>query len=164
MGNVSHPRTDVVARVVAALRVEGLPVAVGGSAVLASLGLVDRVRDWDVTTEGDDLAVCRALDAAGSPWEFVPGAERPYATAGRYLVQAGDHQVDVLVGFAAWDGDQVVTFPVRATGSWLDLPIADPAVWALAYRLIGRAERAELLRAWLAGSRAGEPGVESRRD
>jgi hypothetical protein len=50
------PRTppfQVVSQVLAALRRHGAEAAIGGSGLLAALGLVDQVRDWDVTTEID---------------------------------------------------------------------------------------------------------------
>lgn len=146
---IAHPPTDVVARIVRELEARGLPVAVGGSALLASLGLVDRVRDWDVTCEGDPAEVSAALDALALTWSALPTAGRPFATRARFAVDAGDHEIDVLVGFAAWDGHEVIAFPVRTSGAWLGLPIADPEVWARAYRLIDRTERADILDAWL---------------
>ncbi|WP_261166824.1 hypothetical protein [Microbacterium sp. Marseille-Q6965] len=148
---ITHPPTDTAVRIVAALRERGLPVAVGGSALLASLGLVDRVRDWDITCEGEPAVVTAALDRLGLAWTAPASAGRPFATRARLVVDAGDHEIDVLVGFAAWDGDRLVPFPVGVTGEWRGLPIADPAVWAIAYRLIGRPERAALLERWLAG-------------
>lgn len=148
---IAHPSIGVVTRIVAELRSCDLPVAVGGSALLASLGLVTRVRDWDVTCEGDPVDVAAALDRLGLAWSAPASAGRPFATRARLVVDAGDHEIDVLVGLAAWDGEEVVPFPVRATGTWLGLPVADPEVWARAYRLIGRTERAELLDAWLRG-------------
>ncbi|WP_162893099.1 hypothetical protein [Microbacterium halotolerans] len=142
---IAHPPTETVAAIVAALAEHGFPVAVGGSAVLASLGLVDRVRDWDVTCEGDPDEIAQALDVLGLTWTAPPSAGRPFATDARYVVDAGDHEIDVLVGFAAWDGDRIERFPVRTSTTWLGLPIADPDVWTNAYRLIGRPERAAVL-------------------
>jgi len=151
--SILHPPVGTALRIVAALQERGLPVAVGGSALLASLGLVDRVRDWDITCEGDADEVAAALGALGLAWSAPASAGRPFATRARFVVDAGDHELDVLVGFAAWDGDTLVPFPVRRTGEWLGLPIADPQVWAQAYRLIGRPERAALL----AGPSSAEP-------
>lgn len=59
------PRLDVVRRVVASLVAGSVPVALGGSGLLAALGLVDRVRDWDLTTDGTPEQVIAALTAAG---------------------------------------------------------------------------------------------------
>lgn len=142
---IAHPPLDVVLRIVAELEARGLPVAVGGSAVLAAQGLIDRVRDWDVTCEGEPEQVAALLDGLGLTWSAPASAGRPFATRARYVVDAGDHEIDVLVGFAGWAGDRVEAFPVRPVSSWLGLPIADPRVWARAYRLIDRPERASQL-------------------
>lgn len=69
-------------------------------------------------------------------------------------VDAGDHSIDVLVGFAlesAWEPGSpsdsgVVVIPARPGRTWLGLQMARPQEWILAYRLMGRTERAEALR------------------
>lgn len=152
------PSTTAVKAVLAALAARGAPAAVGGSGLLAALGLVDRVRDWDVTTDADARLVRAALDDTGLPYRSAAVRDGLYATRERYVVAAADHEVDVIVGFAvrvptpAADETELVSFPTRVSGHWHDLPVADPAVWARAYRLIGRPARAELLERWLAQS------------
>ena len=94
------PSSAGVTAVVEALQGRAAVAAVGGSGLLAALGLVERVRDWDVTTDAPTRTVEEAL---------------------------------------------------RSTG----LPIADPAVWLRAYRLLGRHDRADLLQAWLGRSSRG---------
>jgi hypothetical protein len=42
-----------------------------------------------------------------------------------------------------------VDLPSSTTRTWRGLPIADPSVWARAYRLLGRTDRADALDAWL---------------
>lgn len=137
------PPLEPVRSIVAALDAAGLPVAVGGSAVLAALGLVDVVRDWDVAVQGDPDAVGRILDSLGltvaDRTEHVP----PFATVRRFVVDAGDHDLDVLVGFALRDGPAVWRVPVRVFSTWHGLPIAHPADWERAYRLMGRTDRAD---------------------
>jgi hypothetical protein len=78
----------------------------------------------------------------------VPAGEGDYATRARFAVHGVGHDVDVLVGFAVRDHDDVVPLPTRVTRSWLGLPMADPAVWLRAYRLLGRHDRADLLQHW----------------
>jgi hypothetical protein len=135
----------VVRALCTALQDRGVVVAVGGSGLLAALGLVEEVRDWDLTTDADPADVAEVLAQAG--WPFRPAAVRDgiYRTRERFVVDADDHEVDVLVGFAAVEDGRVVTFPTRVTGHWLGLPMADPEIWAHAYRAIGRPARAELL-------------------
>lgn len=142
-----HPPLTTVVRIIDALRERRAPVALGGSAVLASLGLVDRVRDWDLVCEAEPDDVAGVLDALHVAYATPSSGGRPFATRARFVVDAGDHEIDVLVGFAAWRGEEIVRFPAEPRSIWLGLPIADPDVWAVAYRLIGRPERAEALEA-----------------
>src|SRR5690606_33525847 len=104
---IRTPPFEPVRSIVTALQERGLQVAIGGSAVLAALGLVDTVRDWDITVEGDPDAVGRILDSldltVADRTEHMP----PFATEQRFVVDAGDHEIDVLVGFALRDGQTV---------------------------------------------------------
>ncbi|WP_020669157.1 hypothetical protein [Amycolatopsis nigrescens] len=140
------PMTGVRA-VLAAVHARGLVAAVGGSGLLAALGLVSRVHDWDVTTDAPVDQVSSALTAAGLA--FTPAAVRDgaYATRERFVLPDGP--VDLLVGFALRTENGVVEFPTRVTGHWRGLPLADPEVWANAYRHLGRPEKAALLDTWL---------------
>lgn len=154
---MKHPPLEPVRTIVAEFARRGWPVAVGGSAVLAWLSLVDTVRDWDVTVEADPDDVEQALLHAGFRAENRTSREAPFATLRRLTLTvphpaAPDYEIDVLVGFALRDGHTVVPIPVRAVATWNDLPIAHPSDWELAYRLMGRTDRAETLRASLAES------------
>jgi hypothetical protein len=150
---VQLPPLPVVAAVIDALLVQGAAPAVGGSGLLAALGLVDRVRDWDVTTDAPTATVQAALSSTGLPVDPVPAGEGRYATRARFAVDGDGHDVDVIVGFAVRDHGDVVPLPTRVTRTWLGLPIADPRVWLEAYRLLGRHDRALLLQHWHDGPR-----------
>jgi hypothetical protein len=145
---------DVVRAVAAALAERSIRVALGGSGLLAALGLADQVRDWDLTTDSEPADVAEALAAAGIAWSRVSSGEGQYATRARLCVDAGDHQVDVIIGFAVRDtGGRIQQLPASVTGSWEGLPLGDPRVWATAYRLLGRTDRAATLDRWLAARR-----------
>jgi hypothetical protein len=150
-GGVEMPGTEVVRGVLGALGDAGIVAAVGGSGLLAALGLADRVRDWDLTTDADLGAVEAALTAAEIPYSPQQAHEGTWATRARLHVDGGDHDIDILIGFAIRAGETVHVLPTRVTGNWLGLPLADPVVWAQAYRLIERHNRAATLDAWLAG-------------
>ena len=146
------PKTPPLASAVAvveALQALGATAAVGGSGLLAALGLVERVRDWDVTTDVDRATVEAALRSTRLPFAPAVVGDGVHATRGRYLVSGDDVEVDVLVGFALRDGREVVQLPTRVTRIWRGLPMADPSVWLRAYRLLGRHDRADLLQEWL---------------
>ena len=146
------PPLDAVSAIIADFERRGWPVAVGGSAVLAWLDLVDTVRDWDVTVDADPDEVQRALVGLGTNLRDGTSGEDPFATRRRLVLTLPDHEIDVLVGFALRDGSTVVSVPVRVAGRWRGLPIAHPVDWELAYRLMGRSDRAALLRDFIAKS------------
>ena len=143
------PRLDVVLRTVSALQKPGLVTALGGSGLLAALGLTDTVRDWDLTTDAEPEAVAAALTSAHLKYDAVPAGDGPYATRARFCVDGDDHDVDLMVGFAVRSNGSRIALPTRVTGVRFGLPLGDPVVWALAYRLMGRDERAATLQAWL---------------
>ncbi|WP_028921456.1 hypothetical protein [Pseudonocardia acaciae] len=142
---MSVPRLDVVLAVVGALRADGLVAAVGGSGLLVALGLAEVAHDWDVTVDAPTSSVAAALRRGGL--DFRDGTERGgvYASDARYVIDGGDHDIDVLVNFALRGPGGVVRLPTVVTGCWRGLPLADPEVWARAYRLLGRAAKATAL-------------------
>jgi hypothetical protein len=142
------PNTSVVRLVLRKLAESGLGAAIGGSGLLAALGLTDVVHDWDVTTGGPTSLVEGALDSAGVPYRRAPAGIGVYASDGLYVVDGGDHKVDVIVGFAARVRDRKIELPTRVSTIWRGLPIADPSVWEQAYRLIGEGSRADLRSHW----------------
>src|SRR5262245_59362199 len=62
----SMPPWSSLAGTVGRLETAGVQVALGGSGLLAALGLADRVRDWDLTTDAPYERVTEAL--AGVPY------------------------------------------------------------------------------------------------
>ncbi len=142
------PGLAVVRRVVTSLEERGLDAAIGGSGLLAALGLTDVVRDWDVTTDGPASTVEAALGSAGFPYRECPAGEGDFASAARYVVDGGSHEVDVIVGFALRLDGRTVELPTRVSAMWCGLPLADPVIWEQAYRLLGDGRKADLLSRW----------------
>lgn len=145
----------------------GLRYAIGASGLLAALGLVTKVNDWDVQVDAsiDDLE--RAC--AGFGYERF-GNDRVHAD---HKLSFDAERVELIANFAFFTPDPrggsggagVVTIPFAVTGTWQGVPLASPTAWAAAYALMGeledsarRRERAERLFGWLAG-RAPERGV-----
>lgn len=143
------PPLDVVLRTVGALQEHGIVVALGGSGLLAAFGLVDQVRDWDLSTDAERDSVAAALSSAGIDHVQAAAGDGHYATQARFRIEGDDHEVDLLIGFALRSGGSRIAIPTRVTGYWRGLPLGDPAQWALAYRLMGRDERATPLQTWL---------------
>jgi hypothetical protein len=138
-----------VQRVVAALQADGIEVALGGSGLLLAHGLVDSVRDWDLTTEGEPARVEAALVTAGIEFEGSLGDTESYGTRWRIMIDAGDHDIDLMIGFSIRQPVGNVAIPTIVRDSWNDLPLGSLEVWLVAYRLMVRPEKPDLIAAHL---------------
>jgi hypothetical protein len=131
----------------------GIAWAVGASGLLASLGLVDEVNDWDVQVDVDPDGV-RAL-FADLVYEFH-GHGGCHAD---WKLAFAEARTELIPRFAFFVPGGVVRVPLAVSGHWRGLPIASPEGWACAYWLMGeydepslrarRADRAERLFAHL---------------
>lgn len=121
----------------------GIVVALGGSGLLAALGLSDRVRDWDLTTDASREQVTAAL--AGEPYHASGGdalhADRKLAFS--------DGLVEIILGFAFHTPSGVVRIPTLVSERRDGLPLGSPEGWAVAYHLLGRDAKSEALFAHL---------------
>lgn len=142
------PPLDVVRAVIEAFTGRGVDVALGGSALLAAGGLVERIGDWDLTTDAGPVLVEEVLAELALPWTRAARAH-PFLTEACFTVDAGDHTVDVLSRFAVATSDGVLEVPTRTTGTWLGMPLGDSRAWVRAYRAMGREDRADALAAGL---------------
>jgi hypothetical protein len=137
------PSLEALQLVVAACRRAGVEVALGGSGLLYSLGLGDSVRDWDLTTDAPREAVEQAL--ARFDWHEAPFGDGPFRSAYRLSVQVGGAEIDLMGQFAI----EAVHLPTIVTGEWQGVPVGSPEVWAVAYRLMERTPKADLLDRYL---------------
>jgi hypothetical protein len=142
------PDVTAVREILSCFDDHGIVGAIGGSGLLAALGLTRVVRDWDITTDGAPSSVVRALVEVGYPYRCGTVGVGIFASAALYIVDAGTHDVDVIVGFAVRIEGQRIELPTRVAGTWHSLPIADPTVWEQAYRAMGETAKADLLVAW----------------
>ncbi|MER6840388.1 hypothetical protein [Streptomyces platensis] len=152
------PTTGVLRGVIRILRARGMEPALGGSGLLVALGLAEIAHDWDLTVDSPADAVREALGEGGFRFSDGTGGDRVYATRRRFVIDGGDHTIDLLVGFALRSTDEIVPLPTQVTGSWRGLPLADPVVWERAYILLGRSGKAALLRQWLSDEAPGRSG------
>jgi hypothetical protein len=142
------PDLTVVREILNCFDDQGIVGAIGGSGLLAGLGLTQVVRDWDITTDDAPSSVEQALVDIGYPYRCGTVGVGTFASAALYIVDAETHEVDVIVGFAVRIEDRKVELPTRVTGTWRSLPLADPTVWAQAYRAMGETAKADLLDSW----------------
>lgn len=151
---LSLPPADVLMRVVSCFKSEGIPFALGGSALLASMGIVDIVHDWDVTTDCSAARVFGALSAADIDFVEAAGPDELFASAAHVAVGGESGFVDLIIGFAVRIDQSVVRIPAHPKSTWMGLPVADPLAWQIAYRAMGRHGSADAIGAVLEGRSA----------
>lgn len=159
---VLPPREGLLG-ITARLDAEGIVWAVGGSALLAALGLVERVNDWDVQVAHDPEPL-RFLFASVPHTYFEHGG-----CHADWKLTFEAERTELIPHFAFFAPYGVVRIPLHRTRVWNGLPIASPEGWACAYWLMGRydehelrarrATRAELLFDWLTEHGADEGRV-----
>lgn len=132
------PLPPLIARV-ERLERAGIVVALGGSGLLAALGLADRVGDWDLTTDAPFESVVAAL---GEPCTDRHGSDALHADQKLVLE---DGAIEIIVGFAFHVEGRVVRIPTEVSGRWQGAPLGSPEGWAVAYALLGRAEKSQAL-------------------
>jgi len=147
--DLTLPPMEPLRRLTARLDAAAMPWAVGASALLASLGLVDEVNDWDVQleTSPDEL---RAV-FAGEDFTFH-GHGGCHAD---WKLAFAAARTELIAQFAFFVPGGIVKIPLHMSGSWNGLPMAGIEAWACAYSLMGeldepvlrerRARRADLL-------------------
>lgn len=148
MQNVKSPPLPPLHDVIGRLERAGITAALGGSGLLAALGLATEVRDWDLTTDASQGEVAAAL--AGLDQELA-GSSGVHAD---HKVMLPGVSVEVICRFAFHVKGGVVRIPTRVTRRWQDVPVGSPEAWAVAYALLDRPAKADLLWSWLAGRTA----------
>ncbi len=142
---MSTPPLAPLREVVAALEGSGLACALGGSGLLAALGLVGHVNDWDLTTDAPLEDVERALTGR------VIERAGPSGVHADHKAMLAAARTEVIARFALVAPAGPVRIPTVVTGRWEGVPLGSPEAWAVAYTLMARAARADLLFAHLAG-------------
>lgn len=147
---VSLPPLEPLREVARRLEAAGIAWALGGSALMHALGLIDVVRDWDLTVDASQAETHAALR------DLTPTLHDNFGIHADHKVVCFDGVVEVICRFAFFDpegGPRVIHIPTLVSGEWNGFPIGSPEAWAVAYTLMigekpGRAEKAEALFAW----------------
>lgn len=130
--------------IVARLERAGITVALGGSGLLAALGLSTSVHDWDFTTDAPRAEVEAAL--GGIEWDYK-GSDELHADE-KLMIPA--LELEIIRGFAFFTPGGIVRLSTIVTRRWAGLPVGSPECWAVAYHLLGRFAKRDLLMQWLA--------------
>lgn len=149
---------EMANRVGAALTAAGIIWALGGSSVLIAHGLWEKPpTDWDLNTDADLERVQAALAAFQVEVHPLTGSDN-YATTARLTVE---EEIDLMVQFAVRTEGGIVHLPTMVSRTWKGMPVGSPEVWAVAYRLIGRPVKPDLLSDWLA-THGADPAVQAQ--
>jgi hypothetical protein len=136
---LTTPPLEPLLQLVARLEAEGIRCALGGSGLLAALGLTETVHDWDLTA---DAPLERLLPLArGWPYETA-GSSGVHADA--KLIFPG-HSIEVIARFAFFGPRGAIRIPTVETGRWRGVPLGSPEAWLAAYHLLGRPAKRDLL-------------------
>lgn len=152
---VATPPLGGAWRIVARLERAGIECALGGSGLLAALGLADTVRDWDLTTDAPRRALEAAL--AGLEWENA-GSDELHAD--EKLMFPG-LELEIIRGFAFFTPAGVVRVPTIVTRRWAGLPVGSPECWVAAYHLLGRERKRDDLLDWLGRNGASRAALDA---
>lgn len=158
------PRPDLrhwsaLRAVAEALNARDVPWLLGGSAMIAALGVDVEVGDLDITVPADMLGEVQAACADWEPRTSVGHAPPPWCSAWLVAGSIGDVEVEVIGDLCVLTPDGPCPVP-HDPGGHLDLdgvmvPLADPAVWWWVYRGY-KPERAALLAAVVPAARRAE--------
>ena len=133
------PPLEPLRSLVTRLEEEDVRCALGGSGLLAALGLIDTVHDWDLTV---DASLERLIPLAGG-W--------PFETAGSSGVHADaklmfpSHSIEIIARFAFHGPRGVIRIPTVVTGRWQGVPLGSAEAWLVAYHLLERPAKRDLL-------------------
>lgn len=141
--NSKIPNKEALLEIGQRLNAAGIIWALGGSGLMLYFGCSVEVHDWDITTDAPIGAVEGAL--RGLTYKRVrPGGV--FATDYLFKVQSHSAAVDVMGGFALRTDQGLYKVPTIVTTDWDGIPIGSPGAWVTVYELLGRPEKAQLLR------------------
>ncbi len=130
-----EPLLDIVAR----LERAGVPCALGGSGLLVALGLARTARDWDLTA---DAPLERLLPVVRGLAYETAGSSGVHADAKLMFPALA---IEVIARFAFHGPRGVIRIPTRVSGLWRGVPLGSPEAWAVAYHLLDRPAKRDLL-------------------
>jgi hypothetical protein len=136
---LTTPPLEPLQSLVARLEAEGICCALGGSGLLAALGLTGTVHDWDLTA---DASLERLVQLPhGWPFETV-GSSGIHADA---KLMFPEHSIEIIAHFAFHGPRGVIHIPTVVTGHWRGVPLGSPEAWLAAYHLLERPAKRDLL-------------------
>jgi hypothetical protein len=140
---LTTPPLKPLLELVARLEAEELRCALGGSGLLAALGLTETVHDWDLTV---DASLERLVPLAGG-WPFETAGSSGVHADAKLMFPA--HSIEVIARFAFFGPRGVIRIPTVVAGHWRGVPLGSPEAWLAAYHLLERPAKRDLLLGYL---------------
>lgn len=125
----------------------GVSYSLGGSGLLLSLGLTNAVGDWDVVTDAPKDKVLAAL--GNYEVEELACGDHPFGTEFKLALNQLEPPVEIIGGLAIHSAKGLCRLPATAVSLWNGIQMGSPEVWYVAYALMNREAKADLLLAYL---------------
>ncbi|WP_094700925.1 hypothetical protein [Brevibacillus laterosporus] len=138
---------EQVARLAEQLHRKNISFALGGSTLLYSLGLEKEFRDIDLTTDASVEQLREALTEY--PVKVENSGDGIYNTHYRLSVELNGKDIDFMGSFSVRTKTGICYLPCLPAYEWRGIPVCAPEVWAVAYQLIGRIQKAERIYGYL---------------
>lgn len=134
----------VLRRVTKVLEQKDIRYTLGGSGLLYALNLVSIVNDFDLTTDANKEEVIRALE----PFDVREKRLGGYPFASTYLLELSvdGEEIEVIGGFSLYSEEGICFIPSIVSRRWNELNLSTPEAWYVAYTLMDRPKKAELLK------------------
>ncbi|GGH60369.1 hypothetical protein [Paenibacillus silvae] len=142
---MKHPQE--IMPLIKRLKENDIPFTLGGSGMLYSLNLAESVNDWDLMVDCPKSTFIEAIDAY--EWVEKESGDLPFASEYRIGIDSLD--VDVIGGFAFHVEGKILKLPLSHVPdrTWQGMNISSPELWYVAYHIMGRLEKAELILTYL---------------
>lgn len=138
-------------RITDELKESGISYALGGSGLLHALGLVEQVNDWDLLVECPKEKLLKVIQ--GYSWQEQLSGDGLFAS--EYRIQVVPLSIDFIGYFALRSTKGIVKLPLEKGddegkgnvkgNTWHGIPLSTPETWYVAYKMMGRKSKAELL-------------------
>ncbi|MGP0576863.1 hypothetical protein ACTP13_07580 [Paenibacillus peoriae] len=121
--------------------------SLGGSGLLYYFNLTDLVNDWDLMVECPKDTLLKAID--GYDWIEQDSGDYPFAS--KYRIHITSLRIDIIGGFAFYAEGEVVHLPTShiRNREWDGIKVSSPEIWYVAYYLMGREEKSNLILGYL---------------
>jgi hypothetical protein len=125
----------------------GITYALGGSGLLHCLGLTNSVRDWDIMTEAPKEQVLKALQNLYV--QEITSGDYPFGSKYKLLIHKEVPQVEVSGNFSIFTDKGLCKLPTIPVLLWDGIQVGSPEVWYVAYSLLNRKDKSDLLLSFL---------------